>query len=153
MEITAFTDGSCIRKNNNVIYCGYGIYFPNNEIKNVGRKFKYNPLTNQRAELYAIYKCLKLINKTKKYKKVTLYSDSLYSIKCLTEWYVKWEKNNWMRNRREQVKNFDIIMKILKLKKKFDIKFVHVRSHTNKKDFNSLGNNIADTLAKKKYKL
>ena len=59
-DIIVFTDGSCI-KNTNSIKCGYGIYFPNNELANVSKKLKLLPLTNQRAELMAIYKCLKLI--------------------------------------------------------------------------------------------
>ena len=40
--LNVFTDGSFRRKYN---YCGYGVYFPNNEIKSYGHEFKLEPLT------------------------------------------------------------------------------------------------------------
>jgi ribonuclease HI len=58
--IQIFTDGSYVKKTN---YCGYGVLFPNAEFKNMSRKFTHEPLTNQRAELYAIYKAIKVVNK------------------------------------------------------------------------------------------
>ena len=59
-NITVFTDGSCIKTSNKIL-CGYGVYFPNNELKNISKKFTIEPLTNQRTELYAIYKAIKKI--------------------------------------------------------------------------------------------
>ena len=56
--LNVFTDGSYRKKYN---YCGYGVYFPNNEIKSYGKEFIHKPLTNQRAELYAIFSEFKRI--------------------------------------------------------------------------------------------
>ena len=63
--LSIYTDGSLVRKDGKV-YCGYGIYFPNHEYKSISRKFTHEPITNNRAELYAILKSIILsINKSK----------------------------------------------------------------------------------------
>ena len=145
MEIDIFTDGSLIRKKGD-IYCGYGIYFPNGENDNISKKFDKGLITNNRAELYAIYKSLKIckkILKEKKIEKINIYSDSEYSIKTFTIWYKKWIKNG------KDYKNKDIIDKTVKLINKLNnVNFIHIKAHTGKNDYYSLCNNQADELAK-----
>ena len=148
--IKIFTDGSFKKLKNKKILCGYGIYFPNGELDNVSRQFIHEPLTNQRAELYAILKSLRNIEKFKvEYDEICIYTDSEYSIKSLTEWYKQWEKNSWKNSKKEPVMNQDIIRPIIKILKKNEnkIKFFHVNSHTGKQDFESLSNEMADKLA------
>ncbi len=148
--IEIFTDGSFKKLKNKQVLCGYGIYFPNGELDNVSRAFIHEPLTNQRAELYAILKALRNLEKEKiKYDEVMIYTDSEYSIKSLTIWYKKWEKNKWKSAKGESVMNQDIIRPIIKILEKNEnkIKFKHVRSHTGKQDFESLSNEMADKLA------
>ena len=150
-EIIVFTDGSFIRsKNNQADLCGYGIHFPNGEFADISKKFTKNPLTNQRAELYAIYKAIKIITNTNKDINIKIYTDSEYSIKSLTLWIINWKKNNWIATTGKPVMNKDIIEKIDKLIEEHngEIKFQHVRSHTGKKDFESIHNDIVDKLAK-----
>jgi ribonuclease HI len=146
-NIIVYTDGSCI--GNNKKKCGYGIYYPNKELDDVSRPFIHYPLTNQRAELYAIYKALKLITKYIKYDTINLYTDSEYSIKSLTIWIKDWKKNNWKNSKNKDVLNQDLIKKIDKIlqKNKNKIFFTHVYSHTGKQDVHSLGNERADKLA------
>ena len=67
--VVVYTDGSFI-KNKGGVKCGYGVYFPNNEISNISKKFTKAPLTNQRAELYAIYKAIKKVSKKLKFNKL-----------------------------------------------------------------------------------
>jgi len=145
MEIDIFTDGSLIRKKGD-IYCGYGIYFPNGENDNISKKFDKGLITNNRAELYAIYKSLKIckkILKEKEIKKINIYSDSEYSVKTLTIWYKNWIKNG------KDYKNKDIIDKIIKLINKLNnVNFIHIKAHTGENDYYSLSNNQADELAK-----
>ena len=151
-EIEVYTDGSYI-KNKKGIKCGYGVYFPNDEYKSIGRKFKYEPITNNRAELYAILKAIILCNKVnekikslkmKKIKKITIYTDSEYSVKTLTIWY-----KNWILNGKKYLNN-DIIDLIIEIMGKVDfkVKLTHVRAHTGKKDKHSVANDKADELAK-----
>lgn len=150
-EITVFTDGSFMKnKKTNEIKSGYGIYFPHEELPNVSRPFTHTPLTNQRAELYAIYKAIYYITKKLDVNKIIIYTDSEYSIKSLTVWIKQWKKNNWMTKNNKQVKNLDIINKIDNLINNFqgEVKFIHVRSHTGKKDNLSIWNDQVDKLAK-----
>jgi ribonuclease HI len=106
-------------------------------------------LTNQRAELYAIYKALKRITENLEYGKIHIYTDSEYSIKSLTIWIKDWKKNGWKSSTGKPVANQDIIVKIDEIleKNKRKVKFTHVYSHTGKTDPQSLGNQRADDLA------
>ncbi len=144
-----FTDGSCIKKPNQPIKCGYGVFFPNNELKNISKPFVVGELTNQRAELYAIYKGIKKVTHNIDFHKLDIYSDSEYSIKSLTEWIINWKKNGWKNSNKKPVANQDLILKIDKYLEKYKGKifFHHVRSHTGKQDFQSLCNEKADKLA------
>ena len=147
MEIIAFTDGSYIKVGDR---CGYGIHYPNAEFKDVSKPFTRLPKTNQRAELYAIYKVIKTVHKQDKNLSIHIYTDSEYSIKSLTIWIKKWIENGWKNSRKADVENQDLIKKISTLMEEHFgvIKFTHVRSHTGKKDFESINNDIVDKLAK-----
>lgn len=153
--VNVFTDGSFIKKKttsgNELIYCGYGIYFPNKELPNISRPFKTGNLTNQRAELFAIYVALIVIKKNLDYNKINIYTDSLYSIEALTKYVYIWKKNGWKTSEGKNVKNLDIIQPITEIldKQRSKVIFIHVRSHTGKRDEISISNDIVDKLAKK----
>lgn len=147
-----YTDGSLIRKGDK-IYCGYGIYFPNEEYKPISRKFTHEPITNNRAELYAILKSLvianiinleRIKNNQTEIKKVNIYSDSEYSVKTFNIWLPNWKKN------KKEYKNPDIINEIEKLMEiaTYKIVFTHIRAHTGKTDTHSISNDVVDKLAK-----
>lgn len=148
-----YTDGSYIKKGSN-IYCGYGIYFPNNEYKSISRKFTHEPITNNRAELYAILKSIIISNiinleRIKNYqeeiKLVNIYSDSEYSVKTFNVWLPGWKKSS------KEYKNPDIINEIEEHINiaPFKIVLTHIRAHTGKTDIHSISNDIVDGLAKK----
>lgn len=152
-NLIVFTDGSYRKKYN---YCGYGVHFPNKEWKSYGNTFNIKPLTNQRAELYAILSAFKRIKKiiesNPKIKIVDIYSDSKYSINSLTIWFKKWIKNDWKNMKGEAVINQEIIKPILSMisniqKSGIIVNFHHVHSHTGNKDYASVHNDIADKLA------
>ena len=148
-NVKMFTDGSCMKKKNQSPKCGYGVYFPNKELKNISKPFLVGELTNQRAELYAIYKGIKKVTHNIDFDKLDIYTDSEYSIKSLTEWINNWKKNNWKTANKKEVANQDIIKKIDSYLDRYKGKifFHHVRSHTGKQDFESLCNEKADKLA------
>jgi ribonuclease HI len=152
-EINVYTDGS-YKKTKQGIKCGYGVYFPNNEYKSIGRKFTHEPITNNRAELYAILKAIILCNKVNEkrkklkkneIKKITIFSDSEYSVKTLTIWYKNWIKigKNYLNK-----DIIDVIMDAIDTVK-FKVKLQHIRAHTGKNDEHSKANDKADELAKK----
>lgn len=151
--VNAYTDGSLIRRGKE-IYCGYGIYFPNGEYKPISRKFTHEPITNNRAELYAILKTIVLCNKInlKRFQEniklidtVNIYSDSEYSVKTFNEWLPKWLKT------KKEYMNPDIIDEIRDHLEHstFKVNFIHVRAHTGKDDPHSKANHVVDELAKK----
>jgi ribonuclease HI len=148
-----YTDGSLVKKDGNV-YCGYGIYFPNGEYKSISRPFTHEPITNNRAELYAILKSIvianiinleRIKNSEPEIRVVKIYSDSEYSVKTFNVWLPKWKKN------KKEYKNPDIINEIETHMEMapFKIIFSHVRAHTGKIDAQSISNDIVDGLAKK----
>lgn len=151
--INVYTDGSLIRKGKDV-YCGYGIFFPNGEYKSISRKFTHEPITNNRAELYAILKSIIICNiiNIKRIQKhetpvsiLNIYSDSEYSVKTFNEWLP-----NWIKKKKEYM-NPDIINQIVDhlAQAPFKVNFHHVRAHTGKNDPHSVANNVVDELAKR----
>ena len=155
MNLDIFTDGSCMKTSKGIL-CGYGVHYVNNNINNkikfndISRIFRKKPLTNQRTELYAIYKGIKRVYKKNKKINLIIYSDSEYSIKSLTLWIKKWKINNWITSNNKPVLNQDIIKKIDKLINNYegDIKFIHVKAHTDNQNYESINNAIVDELAK-----
>jgi len=152
--IDVFTDGS-FKNTRHGKECGYSIYFPNNEYKSISRSFNYEPLTNNRAELYAILKAIILCNMIKQNRlendegdvtQLNIYSDSEYSVKTLNIWY-----KSWIKKGKTDYLNKDIIDLIVEIQKEVDfkVKLSHVRAHTGKKDYKSFSNDKADELAKK----
>ena len=112
--------------------------------RNVSEALKGSKQTNQRAELTAISRALDI---APRHRDVTIYTDSKYSIECVTNWYRKWEKNGYVNSQRKAVENKDLVEDIRKkiderefLKKK--TLFVWVKGHAN-----DPGNIAADKLA------
>ena len=144
-NINIYTDGSCINNGKKNAKAGIGIYISDDFI--ISEKLIGKP-TNQRAELYAILKALLIIDIIN-YKNINIYTDSMYSINCVTKWVKGWLKNNWLDKRKKPVKNKEIIMNIYNILKNYsNIRLYHIEAHTNKTDIHSLGNNEADFLAK-----
>lgn len=150
-----FTDGSCDLKKN---IGGFGVFFPNGEYDSYGVKMleKYHiKITNQRAELYAFLEVFKILNNNlnQKEKNINIYSDSMYSINCLTNWRYNWEKNNWINSKNEPVLNQDIIKDCIKLydnliNNGFIINIYHVNSHTHIKEYKYICNDIVDKISR-----
>lgn len=145
-NIIIYTDGSCINNGKPNAKAGIGIYFGENDKRNVSEKFVNKP-TNQRAEIYAIIKCIDILSSENKKKKIHIYTDSQYTINCITKWIPKWIKNNWINSKNESVKNKDLLEELYFKYIKLQIYFIHINSHTNKKDRHSLGNAMADKFA------
>ena len=151
-RIYVFTDGSCINNGKKNAKGGFGVFFGKNDMRNISKKFKKGEtVSNNKAELTAILECLKVLTPMNKYYIV---SDSEYSINCITKWYKSWILNGWKTSTGKDVKNKDIIQKILKELKNLDIKFLHIESHKNPpKDRTTVqyklwyGNYMADRLS------
>jgi ribonuclease HI len=144
-----FTDGACYANGTPKALAGYGVHFPHEEYDDISEAFTFKPHTNQRAELYAIYHALTISMNDKEIDDVFVYTDSDYSIKCITRWAPGWQKAKWTRKTGGPLKNLDIIRPLYRLYSynRDRVHFIHVRSHTGGTDDWSVGNDKADKLA------
>lgn len=175
----AFTDGSTLGNGGRNAIGGIGVYFPDPlNLKNVALNYaKFvieNPslelkgATNNITELLGISIAIQIL--TGKFKKdhpeedisklrIILYSDSEYSINCISKWAPAWERNGWQKKGGKKadrdIKNVELIKKLYKTYTSQRIKFVHVNSHLKEpSNRNSVewrlwhGNDMADRLAK-----
>ncbi len=109
----------------------------------------YHPKgTNNTAELNALYKALLLALEYEGDSKVTILSDSKYSIECITTWAYGWKSNGW-KKRNGEIKNLDKIKLAHKLYHELKGKVVikHVKGHSGVE-----GNELADRMAVKAIK-
>ncbi len=158
-KIDVFTDGSTINNGKRNASGGFGVYFPDDKYENWSEKFNSNTVTNQKCELMAIIKALQILkNKFGRHAKkvnVFVYTDSEYSINCMTKFIISWLKNNWKLRNGNNVKNRNLIELLNNLMNEFhNIKYIHVRSHTKEPEnkdsieyYTWYGNMMADKLA------
>lgn len=76
-----------------------------------------------------------------------IHTDSKYSIQCLTDWFIKWEKNGWKSSTGRPVENKDLVEPILVRIRERDAcraktSFKWIKGHAN-----DPGNVAADCLA------
>lgn len=143
-----YTDGACSNNGTKKACAGLGIYFGNNDYRNVSKKIQ-GKQTNNVAELMAILNTIPIINKDLENGfNITIVSDSQYAIKCCTYYAKKCYKNNWKNSQGKDVPNIELLKQTYSIfKNNLNIKFKHIKAHTGKKDIHSLGNEQADLLA------
>lgn len=148
--LLVYTDGSCILNGKPNARGGWAVYFPGGEYPNMAEKFTRHP-TNQRCELTAIWRALETI---KPYLdeggRAEIYTDSEYSIKCITEYCKKWSVNGWVKADKNPIENRDIIEPLYGLYTTLwrNLAIKHIRAHTGNKDKHSVANDIVDQMAR-----
>jgi ribonuclease HI len=148
--INIYTDGSCFNNGKSNSTGSIGVFFKDNDERNISESINNMKITNQRMELLAV---IKSIEKLKENEKAYIYTDSKYVINSMTKWVRNWELNDWKKSDNKKVENKDLIMDLRdKLKSKFVI-FKHIKSHQNEPSNNDInyihwyGNKMADYLA------
>ena len=145
LRISVWTDGSCLTNSGINATSGIGVYYGNNDPRNYSSALKAAKVTNNKAELVAILYALVMdFNE----HHMSIHTDSMYSIKCISEYALKWEHNGWVTSKGTPVESSPVIKYILHLIRLRDInrletQFVHVKGHST-----DLGNNAADLLAR-----
>lgn len=136
--IKVYTDGSCINNGKEGCVGGIGIFFGDNDKRNVSRKLNLEKITNNVAELSAISEALSILKNEK--REVIIFTDSKYCILCCTSYGDKQRLNDWSDNipNRELVK--EVYEKYIDSK---NIKLEYVMGHSNIYE-----NEMADKLAK-----
>lgn len=163
--VVAFTDGSCY--NNGLVdkeqKAGIGVYYPSYQSHNLSESLPFQKKTNNRAELFAIIRCLEnILEKPEglplnEKTVILIKSDSMLCIKSVTEWFDTWKSNGWIKsNGKDPVENKDLLLRLDALLGTFpyEVRFEHVRGHRKEPDdknsdawFDWFGNMISDKLA------
>ena len=151
MPLQVFSDGSCIHNGRPGARAGVGVYVKEGD-KEVHRYSaplpKSEPQTNQRAELQALFYALRYIHGVGSVG-AEVYTDSQYSIQCITSWCVGWKAKGWLKADKKPVLHQDILKPMVELWDvlKATTTIHHVAAHTGKQDAISKGNAMADLLA------
>ena len=108
--------------------------------------------TNQRAELMALYEALQWsAGFGAAYGPATFYTDSMYSIQCMTKWGPGWRRKGWKRDSGEPLQNLDLIQPMVELwlaeHKARGWAVQHVRGHQTGRSPEAWGNNWVDRAA------
>ena len=133
-RIKIYTDGACTNNQSNENKGGYGaILFKQGE-QPLTLNGGFRNTTNNRMELKAAIEALKRIHSS---SPVTVYSDSQYVVKGITEWIPNWIAKGKIE------KNGDVWMELYKIVMTFrDIQYMHVKGHNG-----NIYNEEADRLA------
>lgn len=138
--IKIYTDGSCINNPGNGGWAA--IINDDGKIKKISGSEKNT--TNNKMELMAPIKALKIVDKN---KKIQIFTDSKYVKLGITEWIHKWVKNNWQTSKKEDVKNKDLWIQLHEITSSLNIEWKWVKAHAG-----DLLNEEVDFLAKKAAK-
>ena len=143
-KIYVYTDGACSNNGKANAKAGIGIYFSEDDSRNLSAKIK-GKQTNNRAEIIAIIMVYKILNKEiqEGEKKIIIASDSQYAIRAATTYGKKMSAKGF-----KNIPNSDLVKMVYTLyKDKPNVEFMHVKAHTNNNDVHSIGNQGADSLA------
>ena len=97
--------------------------------------------TNNRMELMAAIQALSALTRE---CELTLYTDSQYVRKGITEWIDNWKKRGWKTAAKKPVKNADLWQELDSQVARHKINWVWVKGHAGNE-----GNELADQLANK----
>ena len=139
-----YTDGSCSNNGSNKAMAGLGIFFADNDTRNLSKRVE-GKQTNNTAELYAIIETFDLIKDDIEIgKNISIVSDSNYAIRCVTSYGEKCYKKDWDVD----IPNKELVKIAYELYKDIpNVRFLHIMAHTSNTDIHSYGNDNADRLA------
>ena len=137
-DLIIYTDGAC---SGNPGPGGWGVLmqFGNKEKTLKGGE---ENTTNNRMELMAAIKALEAIKPEFK-GKITLWTDSTYVLKGITEWIHGWKKRGWKKSDKKPVINKDLWQRLDVLNAEKNINWKWVKGHAGVE-----GNERADELAR-----
>jgi ribonuclease HI len=135
--IKIYTDGAC---KGNPGVGGWGALILKDE-KNIELFGGERETTNNRMELMAVIMALKEISSS---TELTIYTDSTYVQKGISEWIKNWKMNNWRSSSKKPVKNKDLWIELDEASASRKINWEWVKGHAGNE-----GNEKADELANK----
>lgn len=122
-RVEIFTDGAC---SGNPGVGGWGAIL---RYKTTEKELSGGELdtTNNRMELTAVIKALSAL---KTNCNISLYTDSQYVMKGITEWLDKWKATGWRTsNKKQPVKTVDLWQLLDELVQKHEIRWIWIKGH------------------------
>jgi len=142
VEVKIFTDGGC---EPNPGKAGSGLAVYRNDLVDELWYGLYNPKgTNNTAELNALFQALVMAkDECNRGNTVAIFCDSKYSIQCVTQWAIGWQKKGWKKSGGE-IKNLELIKAMFALHQelKSEVQILHVNGHVGVE-----GNELADRMS------
>ena len=133
--IKVYTDGAC---KGNPGQGGWGALILENDTTREIYGGESNT-TNNRMELMAVIKALELL---KEQNDITVFTDSTYVQKGISEWIINWKRNGWKSSNKKSVKNKDLWVELDNLNDLMSVKWQWIKGHAGHS-----GNERADYLA------
>ena len=133
--IKVYTDGAC---KGNPGQGGWGALILENDVKREIYGGESNT-TNNRMELMAVIRALELL---KEQNDITVFTDSTYVQKGISEWIINWKRNGWKSSNKKSVKNKDLWVELDHLNDLMSVKWQWIKGHAGHS-----GNERADYLA------
>jgi len=127
-QVEIFTDGGC---DPNPGPGGYGVVLVHPK-KRAQASGGFRSTTNNRMEIYAAIAGLEML---KQPCHVTLYSDSQYLVKAMTEgWVHAWKRRGWWRTNKEPLQNVDLWQRLDRLCQTHQVEFRWVKGHAGHRE-------------------
>jgi ribonuclease HI len=127
-QVVIYTDGAC---SGNPGPGGYGaVLLYGAHRKELAGGFRRT--TNNRMELMAAIVALRAL---KDRCAVRLHTDSQYIVQAIQQgWAARWQKNGWMRNKKDKAVNPDLWTQLLELCRQHEVEFIWVRGHAGNRE-------------------
>ena len=135
-ELKIYTDGGC---SGNPGPGGWAYVIISGEEEIIAKEMgSQKETTNNRMELTAVIEALRAIkNKKTPTNNITVYTDSQYVQKGISEWIQNWKRNSWRTKDKKPVKNRELWIELDSLASEFHITWEWVKGHDGNR-FNEL---------------
>lgn len=125
-DVKIYCDGACLGNPGPGGYAALLMVKKGSEIKERVVAGYDLSTTNNRMELSGAIEGLKAL--TRKCK-VTVFCDSLYVIKGMTEWMAGWQRSGFKNSKKKDIANLDLWLNLLDASRGHEIKWVWVKGH------------------------
>ncbi|MFA5468159.1 MAG: ribonuclease HI [Sphaerochaetaceae bacterium] len=125
-QLTIYTDGGCLG-NPGVGAWAFVLSDGQEVVEKAGKSLL---TTNNRMELLGVIRALEyVLSHSEKPTKISLYTDSQYVKRGITEWIHNWKRNGWRTAVKKEVKNREFWMALDRLAEQLNIEWHWVPGH------------------------